>query len=137
MGLKPAETTGALAKGKARFAAILEHSLDPNSAAERLGVSPSRIRQKMSERQLYSFVIDGRRRLPAFQFLQDRLVPNIEAVNQALPEKLHAVAIERWYKTPTAELEAHGEPLSPLDWLELGRDPEAVVAWAGEFDTFG
>ena len=55
-------------------------------------------------------------------------MPNIVAVNPALPPTLDPVSVLRWYTRPDPELEsAGGDVLSPLDWLRAGLDPAPVV----------
>ena len=63
-----------------------------------------------------------------FQFQEEGLVPNIVAVNPALPRTLDPVSVLRWYTRPDPELESvDGDVLSPLDWLKAGMDPAPVV----------
>ncbi len=76
------------------------------------------------ERTLYAVRVDGRWKIPVHQFGHDGLVPNIGAVNAAVPNTLDAVSVLRWFTTPDPELEApDGKALTPLDWLKAGLDP--------------
>ena len=66
------------------FAAILATSLSPARAGERLGgVTAVRVRQLIRERSLYALRLEGRWKIPVFQFGDEGLVPNIGAVNAA------------------------------------------------------
>ena len=114
------------------FAAILATSLSPARAGELLGgVTAVRVRQLIRERALYALRLDGRWKIPVFQFGDEGLVPNIGAVNAALPATLDAVSVLRWYTCPDPELEAPGgDILCPLDWLRSGMDPAPVAALA-------
>ena len=114
------------------FAAILATSLSPARAGERLGgVTAVRVRQLIRERSLYALRLEGRWRIPVFQFAEEGLVPNIGAVNATLPATLDAVSVQRWYTCPDPELEAPGgDILCPLDWLRSGMDPAPVAALA-------
>ena len=114
------------------FAAILATSLSPARAGERLGgVTVVRVRQLIHERALYALRLEGRWKIPVFQFEDEGLVPNIGAVNATLPATLDAVSVLRWYTCPDPELEAPGgEILCPLDWLRSGLDPAPVAALA-------
>ena len=114
------------------FAAILATSLSPARAGERLGgVTAVRVRQLIRERSLYALRLEGRWRIPVFQFAEEGLVPNIGAVNATLPATLDAVSVLRWYTCPDPELEAPGgDILCPLDWLRSGMDPAPVAALA-------
>lgn len=112
--------------GVIALARIIETALSVSEAAKRLGVTDSRVHQRITAREIYSFRIDARRHVPAFQFRGDALVPNIAEVNPALPENLHPVAVDRWYATPNPELVEANRPLSPLQWLQQGQDPQWV-----------
>ena len=114
------------------FGAILATSLSATRAGERLGgVTAVRVRQMIRERSLYALRLEGRWRIPIFQFQDERLVPNIVAVNPVLPRTLDPVSVLRWYTRPDPELEAAaGGVLSPLDWLRAGMDPASVVRLA-------
>ena len=88
-----AKPTGdSLAATTVQFAALVSTSLTTKEAAKRLGIPESRIRQMIARRTLYSVLLDGRRRILAFQFAPNAgLVPNIAKVNAALPEDVHPV----------------------------------------------
>ena len=114
------------------FGAILATSLSASRAGERLGgVTAVRVRQMIRGRSLYALRLEGRWRIPDFQFQDEGLVPNIVAVNAALPRTLDPVSVLRWYTHADPELEAAGgDVLSPLDWLRAGMDPAPVVKLA-------
>ena len=114
------------------FAAILTSSLSPVQAGERLGgVTAVRVRQMIRERSLHALRLEARWKIPGFQFGAEGLVPNIGAVNAALPATLDPVSVLRWYTRPDPELEAPGgEILSPLEWLRSGLGAAPVVALA-------
>ncbi|MBT8427470.1 MAG: hypothetical protein KJO02_05510 [Erythrobacter sp.] len=114
------------------FGAILATSLTAAEAAKRLhDVSAVWIRQKIRDGTLFAMRIDGRWKIPAFQFDEHGLIANIGAVNAILPRTLDAVSVQRFFTTADAELESpKGERLSPLAWLKAGLDPAAVVELA-------
>ena len=114
------------------FGAILATSLSATQAGGRLGgVTGVRVRQMIRERSLYAIRLEGRWKIPVFQFQDEGLVPNIVAVNPVLPPTLDPVSVLRWYTHPDPELEsAGGDVLSPLDWLRAGMDPAPVVGLA-------
>lgn len=111
------------------FAAILATSLSAAQAAKLLrGVTPVRVRQMIREGTLYAIRIEGRWKIPIFQFEDQGLVPNIGVVNAVLPRTLDAVSVLRWFTTQDPELETPaGDALSPLDWLKAGMDPAPVT----------
>ena len=114
------------------FAAILSTSLTTAEAARRLrGVTAVRVRQLIGDGTLYAVRIDGRWRIPEFQFQGDLLVPNIGEVNAAIDRDLDAVSVLRWYTTPDPELEApDGTVQTPLAWLKAGLSPKPVLQLA-------
>ena len=119
-----------MAETVAKYAAILVRSLSSRSASERLGVAPSRIRQMVVDRSLYSFLLDGTRHIPDFQFSEAGLVPNIASVNRVLDPGAHPVAVYNWYHTPNPDLFLEGDVdrvVSPLDWLNAGYELEKLV----------
>jgi hypothetical protein len=117
----------------AEFAAILETSLSTSAAAKRIGVHSVRIRQLIGDGSLYAVQIDGRWRIPEFQFGRKKLVPNIGEVNRVISRELDAVSVLRWYTTPDPELEASdGQVLSPLAWLKRGLSADQLVRIASE-----
>ena len=114
------------------FAAILTSSLSPAQAGERLGgITAVRVRQMIRERSLFALRLEARWRIPGFQLGDEGLVPDIGAVNAALPATLDPVSVLRWYTRPDPELEAPGgEILSPLEWLRSGMGAAPVVTLA-------
>lgn len=117
------------------YAAIVVRSLSSGSASQRLGVVPSRIRQMVADRSLYSFLLGRTRHIPDFQFLDSGLLPNIAMVNRVLDPSAHPVAVHNWYHTPNPDLFLEGDVdriMSPLDWLGAGYEPDRVVLIAGD-----
>lgn len=113
------------------FAALLSTSLAPSAAAKRLRCHVTRIRQMIREHKLYAIQIDGRWRIPEFQFQGNRLIPNIGAVNAALNWEQHPLSILHWYALPEPDLETdNGQTMTPLAWLKAGNPVEPVVAAA-------
>ena len=135
-GLTLEQTPGRdpLADTAVKYAAIIKRSLSTSEVSQRLGLTASRVRQMIAERSLYSFLIDGNRYIPVFQFGADgRLVPNITRVNKALSPRMHPVEVYNWYHLPNPDLfpdEDVDEIASPLDWLKGGQDVEAALALA-------
>lgn len=116
-----------VAKGIVEMAAVIESALTTLDAANLLGVSPGRIRQRLAAREIFSFKVDGRVVIPIYQFQGSRLVPGITQVNRALPRTRHPLSVVRWFHTPQPELRAEGKrPLTPLQWLSQGSDPSVV-----------
>lgn len=123
-----------LARSAALITALLRTGLSTTEAAERLGVDPSRIRQRLTSRPRTLYGIRSKKgwHLPAFQFGNDSLVPGIEQVFAALDPRLDPVSVHRWFTMPCSDLvnEERDEPLSPLEWLQVRLPVEEVVAIA-------
>jgi hypothetical protein len=114
-----------LARTVAEYAALLKSSLSTGEAAKRLGVDPSRIRQRLTSLPptLYGVRIGAGWYIPEFQFDGDGMVPGIGDVVSRLDPELHPVAVYRWFTSPNPDLsmdEPGGRNLSPRDWLRLG-----------------
>lgn len=128
-GLNFATESGAdpLAETSAAFAALLRDCLDTAETAGRLDLHIRRVRQMLTtEATLYGFRINGRWRIPRFQFTEAGLIPGIDQINCVLDRALHPVAAYRWFTSPDPDLEVEGTALSPLAWLKAGYSAEAV-----------
>lgn len=124
----------ALVRSAAAYAALIAGSLSVSDAARLLGVDPSRVRHRLAERTLYGIRQRSGWRLPAFQFSDGGLVPGIDRVLPSLPPALDPLGTVNWFLLPHPDLYAPDDPdetpISPLDWLRLGRDPRAVAELA-------
>ncbi len=121
-----------LAQTVAEYAALLKSSLSTAEAAKRLGVDPSRIRQRLTSEPptLYGIRIGASWYIPELQFDGNELVRGIGEVVSQLDPELHPVAVLRWLTTPSPDLpadEAQGRNLSPRDWLRLGLPIQPVA----------
>ena len=131
-GLRLDRTTGPdpMSETVAKYAAIVVRSLSSKSASERLGVAQSRIRQMVVDRSLYSFLLDGMRHIPDFQFTRRGLVPNIARINRVLDPSAHPVAVYNWYHAPNSDLFPDDDTdriVSPLDWLNAGYELDRLL----------
>lgn len=135
LGVTDLGTEDPLARTVAEHAALLETSFTTAAAAERIGVDPSRIRQRLSSQPqtLFGVKVDAGWVIPAFQFDGARLLPGLGRVVAELDPTLHPVAVQRWFLTPNPDLtigDEEAEHLSPRDWLRGGFPPDAVAALA-------
>jgi hypothetical protein len=119
-----------------RYALMLASALSTAEAADRLGVSEGRVRQRLKEGSLYGVRTPKGHRLPAFQFTDTGgEVPNVGALLRPLDGDLHPVAVENWFTLPDPDLYLDGNdenPISPREWLLAGGSPGAVVPPAGD-----
>jgi len=126
-----------LVQTAAELAALLQESLSTTEAAGRLGVDPSRIRQRLTSAppSLYGIRLESGWVVPAFQLEGGKVLPGIADVVARLDSELHPVAVYRWFHlaNPDLVVERKGkEPrtLSPRDWLRLGLAVEPVAELA-------
>ena len=122
-----------IARTAFEYAVLRATALTTREAAERLGVNDSRVRQRLGERALHGIKAGDEWRLPVFQFAAAGLVPGIDRVIPRLPESLNSVAVFRWFHTPNPDLEGtreEGTALTPLQWLQMGNDPDVVAELA-------
>jgi hypothetical protein len=126
-----------LAQTSAEYAALLMESLPTSSVAERLGVDPSRIRQRLTSDppSLYGIRLESGWVIPKFQLEGNKTIPGIADVVARLSPELHPVAFFRWFHQPNPDLvvEREGEEprsLSPRDWLRFGFSVEQAAELA-------
>jgi len=135
-GLAPTADHAAYERVRARtaaeMAALLSRALTTNDAATRMGVDPSRVRQLLAERRLLAARDGVEWRILDLQFSGDGLVPNIGSIVAALPDGMPPLAAAIWLRTPEPDLEVAGEPVSPIEWLTAGGDPERVIPLAAD-----
>jgi hypothetical protein len=114
----------------AAYQQLRAESLTVEDAGRRLGVNPSRVRQRLAERSLFGLKDGNTWLLPEFQFVTDGLVPGIERVVRSLPADISPLAVARWLAHPNPDLVTRDDeerPLSPRQWLLEGYPPEPVA----------
>ncbi len=132
--LEPTGGPDPLAQTAVKYAAVLKRSLSTKQVSERLGLAASRIRQMIADRSLHSFLIDGSRYIPEFQFESDgRLIPNITLLNKALNPRMLPVEVYNWLHLANVDLfldDDTGNIASPLEWLKGGQDLDQLLLLA-------
>jgi hypothetical protein len=107
---------------------ISQDALTVPAVAARLGVTASRIRQRLTARSLFGVSTPGGGwRLPRFQFTDDGELPGLAQLLPALPADVHPVALDSFLTRPQPDLVITDEAVSPRDWLTSGGDPAAVA----------
>lgn len=112
------------------FLDLFNNADTPAELAKKLGLDPSRIRQRIRDHSLLAIELNGEKRVPRFQFEGAIEVPGLPKVLAAAGEQMTPLAFAMWFLTPTADL-AVGEddaPISPRGWLLRTGDVEAVLA---------
>lgn len=116
-----------------RMHALTSTALTVSEAADRLDVSPSRVRQRTGAGTLWAIKVGNKLLLPRVQFTPTGLVPNLEKVQAAVPRGLHPLSVLGLLTESHAELTMNGEPRSIVHWLRGGGDPDTTLAVV---DTF-
>lgn len=122
-----------------RSAGMLGHiratALPISEAARHLGVSDSRLRQRISQGDLLSIRgADGRSHLiPAFQFTENGELPGLRKVLAAIRPDAKLLTIYGFFMAPQPDLEDEaGKAMTPVEWLLAGEDVNAVAELASE-----
>ncbi len=125
-----------ITRGKAEYRRLLSTALSTATAAKRLRVNESRIRQRLTAEPptLYGVRVGRAWKLPRFQFTKDGVVPGFEQVLAQVPRDVHPLSFATWLTTPNPDLiaEKSQKELSPHDWLMLGNEPSEVAALASD-----
>lgn len=133
---RTASGSESLLRGATQFAILIADSVDTTEAAEILGVSTSRVRQRIRSGTLWAFTNGSRPwRVPRMQFADgggmaqglDRALSTLGA------NSMHPVAVAGFLRSPQADLGG----ASVLEWLSAGNDIADVLRlvelqhWAG------
>jgi len=124
-----------LATTAARYAAMLATALTTKEAANLLGVTEGRVRQRLKEKTLYGLKAGRENRLPAFQFEGGREVRGIGEILTRVDRSVHPVALLNWFTMGDPDLyldEVEESAVSPRDWLLSGGFPGTLAPLAEE-----
>jgi hypothetical protein len=106
---------------------LLADALTVKDAAARLGVSESRVRQRIAARSLLAVERAGTWKLPTFQLEGGTDLPGLTDVLPAFPTDVHPAAVVLFLEAPSAELDVDGRALTPREWLMTGGPVSRVV----------
>ncbi len=114
-----------LKKSALEYGKMVASSLTSAQAAEHLGVSTSRIRQRTDAKTLYSVNTPKGRVYPSWQFSEKGgTVPGLEEVFPLLRDDAHPIGIQRFFLTPQNDLEDTIQDklilFNPINWLATG-----------------
>lgn len=125
----PGDPSGAgqVALGLARSRRLRDDALTVAQAAAALKVTPGRVRQLVSAGAVVTLPGgESSHLLPAWQIVDGRLLPGLEAVASAAAG-LHPLTLAGFMTRPDEDLVADGQVVSPVDWLLTGGDPDVVA----------
>jgi hypothetical protein len=121
-----------------RRLSILQESLSTAQVAKALSLTESRIRQRATDRTLYSVRVSGSLRFPSFQFDADGgELPGWDVVAPAFPSHAHPVAVAHFLCHAHDDLAIEDDPVAPFEWLRTGGSPEVIVELLESAFTIG
>jgi hypothetical protein len=113
----PAAATAARVDRDIRMQDLVHRSLSVADAAERLGVTTARVRQRLTDGTLWAFTSGRRRLLPPAQFTAAGAVPFLDQVLPLLSKELHPLTVQALLTQPQPSLTVEGHPVSIVAWL--------------------
>lgn len=123
----PLAVAAAVADRQARMRELMETALTVDEAAERLGVSRSRVRQRAGDRRLWAIKRAHRLLLPAIQFTDSGQVPGLDVVLATLPGDVHPLTVLGLLTTPQSDLRLENVEVPIIDWLAFGGDTRQAL----------
>jgi len=113
---------------------LLASSWSLEIAAERLGISRSRLCHQIGSKTLYAFTVQRRRYVPQWQFVtasaRDRApepIPGLSRIVPLIPHDLHPLAVRAFMETPLGEFDGR----SPVAFLISQGPVEIIVEFLG------
>jgi excisionase family DNA binding protein len=133
----PTNVPSALERSRIELQVLVRSSLTIDEAAKALGVTTSRIRQRLSSKHPTMYGVKQGRvwRIPRFQFeSRTKLVRGLDAVMPHIRRDAHPVVVRDWFTTPHQDLvvDDEAERVTPRAWLSSGRSVDAVAQLADE-----
>ncbi|MBI2709159.1 MAG: helix-turn-helix domain-containing protein [Actinobacteria bacterium] len=129
-GLLAADSAGAGYEAAVGLARQLTEALTVEEAATHLGVTPSRVRQRLAARSLYGVRVGGRWRIPEWQLRGPATIPHLATILRNLRPELHPLTVHGFFTAPKPELQRDGRPMEPIAWLATGGDPTELIRLA-------
>lgn len=112
---------------EAEYKQLIAASFKEYQVAEQLGISLNQVLERINQGSLYVIVTPSGYVCPPFQFFNNTTLPGLDVVLAALRPHAHPIIVQRFFLTPTADLESGGQALSPREWLIQGHSPDPVV----------
>ena len=111
------KATVALLSSDLQMRELVRLSLTVNAAAERLGVSSARVRQRIADHTVWAYKSGRNQLLPAAQFIDNGTVPHLDKVAPLIPRDLHPLSVHALLTRRFPELVVDGEPASIIQFL--------------------
>lgn len=116
-------------------AADLDEAMTVSEVASLLGVSPSRVRHRLSAQTLYAYPSAGTgvgRLIPRWQFVGGKEVPHLGEVLRALPAEFTPMDVKAFVLNARVDHPTRDVTVGLLDWLSGGNDPAEAIALADD-----
>jgi hypothetical protein len=114
-------------KTAVRAQQILSDALSTSAVADKLGVSPGRVRQRYADGTLHGIKTTRGLVFPAYQFTDRGELHGWAAVRAAIPSTAAPVEVDSFLATVSPDLTVSGQPVTAREWLAGGGDPKAVA----------
>ena len=108
-------------------------SFSVSDAAIGLGVDPSRVRHRISDRSLYALKLGTKLRLPHWQFGDSpatpgrlEVLPHLRRILGAVPPAATPFEIATFMTSGQVELQLSGSAVTPREWLLAGQSPDPI-----------
>lgn len=104
-------------------------SITADVAAARLGVDAAEVERLRGRGDLYAFNSEGVWRYPRWQFIgnaQQHLLPHLAHLVASIPTEMHAATVLGFMRTPQRSAQIDGKPVTPVEWLTRGGDPQVL-----------
>ncbi len=131
----PAAATAARLDRDLRMAELVRSSLSIDDAADRLGVTPARVRQRLAAGTLWAFDSGRNRLLPPAQFTDTGEVPHLDKITPHIGKDLHPLTVQALLTHPQPALTVDGRPVSIVAWLTGSAGSAADIAQAADVIT--
>lgn len=142
-GLAISPTAGALAVAEleATYRELLRDAFTTAEVAKLLRLPESEVRQRREDRALWAIQSSNDWRFPRLQFIVNgprrEQLRGLDQVFPTLPGSLHPLSVAGFLTTPQPGLIQLDQPVTPMEWLSTGGDPQLVrdaaqaVQWTG------
>lgn len=110
------------------LAGTLSGSVSIKEAAAILGVDRSRVSRRITGAELWAFDLHGSKRIPRWQFLDDRLLPGLDVIVPAIPHGATPTVVDEFMHNPQPDF---GDR-APIEYLAAGGDPAPVAGFIAD-----
>ncbi|MDH6679496.1 hypothetical protein M2284_003718 [Rhodococcus sp. LBL1] len=131
----PAAATAARLDRDIRMVELVRSSLSIDDAADRLGVTPARVRQRLTAGTLWAFDSGRNRLLPPAQFTDTGEVPHLDKLTPFIGKDLHPLTVQALLTRPQPSLTVDGQPVSIVAWLTGCAGTATDIAQAADVIT--